>query len=79
MKYELIFLITLILYTTVISFIGDVKIFIILLLTGFLVLYELFRYYFKKRIQGNMDIIVNIGAILFAIIVFQKIIEIINV
>jgi predicted membrane channel-forming protein YqfA (hemolysin III family) len=79
MKYELIFLIILVSYITFISiFVNDVKLFLTLLLIGFLILYELFRYYFKKRIQDNLDIMVYVGIGIFIIIVFQKILEILN-
>lgn len=79
MKYKLIFLIILVSYITFISiFVNDVKLFLTLLLIGFLILYELFRYYFKKRIQDNLDIMAYVGIGIFIIIVFQKILEILN-
>ncbi|AEH07371.1 hypothetical protein [Methanothermococcus okinawensis] len=52
MKYELIFLIILISYITFISiFVNDIKLFLVLLLICFLILYELFRPYFKKEFR----------------------------
>ncbi|WP_292461035.1 hypothetical protein [Methanothermococcus sp.] len=79
MRYEMIFLIVLVAYITFISiFVNDAKLFLVLLLIGFLILYELFRYYFKKRTQDNLDTMMYIGITIFIIIVFQKISEILN-
>ncbi len=75
----MIFLIVLVAYITFISiFVNDAKLFLVLLLIGFLILYELFRYYFKKRTQDNLDTMMYIGITIFIIIVFQKISEILN-
>ncbi|MBW9221293.1 hypothetical protein KKP91_03745 [Methanothermococcus sp. SCGC AD-155-M21] len=79
MNYKLIFLIILTLFTTFISmFVNEVKLFLILLLICFLLLYSLTGHYFNRRIQNNLNIILYLGIGVFIIIVFQKAIEILN-
>jgi len=79
MKYKLIFLI--VIMSSVILFsvlINEVKLFLILLLITYLLLYSLLGPYFNKRIQNNLDMILYFYIGVFIVIVFQKVIEILS-
>ena len=79
MKYKFIFLI--IFASSVVFFstlINDIKLFLILLLITFLLLYSLLGPYFNRSIQRNLDRILYLGIGIFIIIVFQKVLEILN-
>ncbi|HIQ38567.1 MAG TPA: hypothetical protein EYH53_00995 [Methanothermococcus okinawensis] len=79
MKYKLIFL--LILTSSVVflsTLTNDVKLFLILLLITFLLLYSLLGPYYNKKIQNNLDIILYLGIGIFTVIVFQKVLEILS-
>lgn len=79
MKYKFIFLIifasSIVFFSTLIK---DIKLFLILLLITFLLLYSLLGSYFNRRIQRNLDRILYLGIGIFIIIVFQKVLEILN-
>ena len=79
MKYKLIFL--LILTSSVVflsTLTNDVKLFLILLLITFLLLYSLLGPYYNKKIQNNLDIILYLCIGIFTVIVFQKVLEILS-
>ncbi|AXI24817.1 hypothetical protein CFE53_01015 [Methanofervidicoccus sp. A16] len=79
MKYKLMFL--LILTSSVVflsTLTNDVKLFLILLLITFLLLYSLLGPYYNKKIQNNLDIILYLGIGIFTVIVFQKVLEILS-
>jgi len=79
MRYKLIFL--LILASSVVflsTVVGDVKLFLILLLIIYLLLYSLLGPYFNRRIQSNLSIILYFGIGVFIVIVFQKVLEILS-
>ncbi|WP_018154790.1 MULTISPECIES: hypothetical protein [Methanothermococcus] len=79
MKYKLIFLILLIPFITFISiFVRAIDLYVTLLLIAFLIGYELFRPYFSKRTQEKLEVIVYLGIIIFIIIVFKKVMEILG-
>ncbi|MBW9221808.1 hypothetical protein KKP97_01995 [Methanothermococcus sp. SCGC AD-155-C09] len=79
MNHKLIFLIVLTLFIAFISiFVNEVKLFLILLLICFLLLYSLMGHYFNRRIQNNLNIILYLGIGVFMVIVFQKAMEILN-
>jgi len=64
-----------VLFSTVVR---DVKLFLILLLIVYLLLYSLLGPYFNRRIQSNLDIVLYFGIGVFIVIVFQKVLEILN-
>lgn len=79
MRYKFIFLV--ILASSVVFFstlINDVKLFLILLLIIYLMLYSLINPYFNRKIQKNLNTILYLGFCVFLVIVIQKVLEILN-
>ncbi len=79
MKYKSIFLVVLIIYITMVSiFVKILNLYLTLILIGFLMCYEIFKPYFSKETQEKLDIILYILILIFTLIVFKKIYEILS-